>query len=67
MSFLSVSGAARRIGVAPKAISDLFYARVLDDEQAPVLSGRRLIPESYLPTIREALIKHGKLKKHLSA
>jgi len=62
MELLSVSDVARRLGVAPKIISDLFYARVLNDDRCPVLCGRRLIPEEYVPTIREALIKHGKLQ-----
>ena len=61
MAIQSVSNVARKLGVAPKLISDLFYTRVLNDDKAPVLSGRRVIPESYVETIREELIKRGKL------
>ena len=63
MTFLSVSDVARSLDVAPKAISYLFCARVLDDERCPVLGGRRLIPESYLPAIREVLLERGKLQE----
>ena len=61
MALLSVSDTARRLGVAPKMISDLFYARVLDDDLCPVLGGRRVIPEEYVPTICEILTERGKL------
>ena len=63
MTFLSISDVARTLGVAPKTISDLFYARTLDDDRCPVLGGRRLIPEEYVPTIREALTQRGKLQR----
>ena len=51
MSYLSVSEVARRIGARPKDISDLFYQRRLDDQRCPVVAGRRLIPEDYIPTV----------------
>jgi hypothetical protein len=46
---------ARRLGVRPRDISDLFYQRRLSDEICPVVGGRRLIPEHYLPTIAKAV------------
>jgi hypothetical protein len=58
---LTVSQAARRWGVAPRAISDLFYARRLDDSRCPIVGGRRLIPVDYLPEIEAALRKAGHL------
>ena len=51
MSYLTVSEVARRLGVRPRDVSDLFYQRRLSDELCPVVGGRRLIPESYLPDI----------------
>ena len=55
---LSVSEAARRLGAKPKDISDLFYARALRDDIAPIVAGRRLIPEDYVEVIRETLRRH---------
>lgn len=60
MSGLSVSEAARQLGAKPKDISDLFYSRELDDQQGPIVAGRRIIPEDYLPTIRRALKQRGR-------
>lgn len=60
MTHLSVSEAARRLGANPKCISDLFYRRELRDDLCPIVAGRRLIPETYLNTIRSALERHGK-------
>ena len=64
---LSVSGAARRISAetgvptAPRQISDLFYQRKLDDETCPVVGRFRIIPESYLSTIKDVLRQQGRL------
>ena len=57
---LSVSEVARRIGARPKDISDLFYCRELRDDLCPIVAGRRLIPETYLPTIRRVLCRHNR-------
>jgi hypothetical protein len=54
-----VSEVARRPGVRPRDISDLFYQRKLSDECCPVIGGRRIIPPDYVPTIAEALRKEG--------
>lgn len=59
MNQLTVSEAARRFAVRPRTISDLFYQRRLSDEKCPVIGGRRLIPESYLPEILAALRERG--------
>ena len=55
MDYLSVSEAARMLGVAPKVLSDLLYQRVLSIEVCPLVAGRRLIPRDYLSTVREIL------------
>ena len=54
-SFLTVSDVGRRFGVAPRIISDLFYARRLDDQRCPIIAGRRLIPLDYIPCVEAAL------------
>jgi len=63
MSHLIVTQAARRIdpSVRPEDISILFYRRKLRDDLCPIVAGRRMIPESYLPEIAAALRKAGKL------
>ena len=70
---MSVSDAARAleeefgIPIAPRMISDLFYQRKLRDEACPLVGGRRLIPESYLPAITAALRNQGLLPSLLAA
>lgn len=59
MGFSFVSEVARRYGVRPRDVSTLFYERVLSDERCPVVAGRRLIPEDYLPEIETALRARG--------
>jgi hypothetical protein len=55
MPYLTVSDVARRLGVRPRDISDLFYSRRLADTHCPVVGGRRLIPEHLLPAIASIL------------
>ena len=57
-NYVSVSDVARRLGATPRSISDLFYRRELRDDLCPILSGRRLIPESYVDQIEAALRRH---------
>jgi hypothetical protein len=52
---LSVSTAARLLGVRPRDISDLFYQRKLSDGLCPLVGGRRLINREHLPLIKAAL------------
>lgn len=59
--FFVVSEVARRYGIAPRAISDLFYSRRLDDRRCQIIGGKRLIPAEYLPAIEEALREAGHL------
>jgi hypothetical protein len=56
-----VSEVARRLGACPKDITDLLYRRKLDDGQCPVVGGRRLIPETYIGAIEQALRDAGRL------
>ena len=59
----NVSEAARRLSrclgaeIPPRDISDLFYKRQLRDDLCPIVGGRRLIPDDYLPTIQKALLR----------
>jgi hypothetical protein len=57
----TVSDLARRLRVAPRFISDLFYARRLDDSRCPIVGGRRLIPADYISEVEAALRGAGKL------
>jgi hypothetical protein len=61
---LTVSDLARSLGIPPRAISDLFYARRLDDRRCPIIGGRRLIPADYVAEISQILLeaKQGKGK-----
>lgn len=60
MQYLSVSEVARRLGARPKDISDLFYQRRLDDRRCPIVAGRRLIPEDYVPQVEDLLRRLGR-------
>lgn len=53
--YLSVGGAARRLGVKPYQISKLFDQRLLREDLCPLVAGRRLIPDRYLPTVAAEL------------
>jgi hypothetical protein len=59
--FLSVSEAARQLGVRPRDISDLCYQRRLTDSQAPMIAGRRVIRQRCLGAVRHALEQAGKI------
>lgn len=65
--YLSISDAARELTdgygqiVLPRTISDLFYARALEDDRCPVVAKRRVIPRDYLPKIIAELQRRGRL------
>lgn len=69
MTNLSVSAAARQLSeetgvtIPPPVISTLFYKRRLDDNRCPIVGGHRLIPDDYLPAIKQALRDQGVLPK----
>jgi hypothetical protein len=60
---LSVGEVARLLGgdINPQAITNLFYQRKLDVRRCPIVGGRRIIPLDYVPAIKDALRKAGKL------
>jgi hypothetical protein len=60
MPFLSLSQAARRLGVPPRALSDAFYQGLLRDDLCPHFAGRRVIPLEYLPVIAGVLKGRGR-------
>ena len=55
----SISELARKLGIAPRKISDLFYFRKLDEAQCPMVGMRRIIPESYVATVKRVLRETG--------
>jgi hypothetical protein len=57
----TASDIARRLGVRPRDVSELFYNRKVKDDDCPIVAGRRLIPESYVNIIETALRRAGKL------
>ena len=62
-SFVSVSQLARQFDIPPRKISDLFYARVLDDAACPIIERVRMIPKSYVPEIERVLRERGILRE----
>jgi hypothetical protein len=62
MNYLSITQAAVELGIKPRIISDLLYARALDLNRCPVFAGRRVIEMSYLPALRRVLVQHGKIE-----
>ena len=59
--YFAISQLARQWGIAPRHISDLFYARRLDDSRCPIVCGRRVIPADYVPVVRDTLRQAGRL------
>ncbi len=55
MKLFSQTDVARFFGVPPRRIPDLFYQGKLDVDRCEVIGGRRLIPESYLPEVKQLL------------
>jgi len=58
---LSVGAVAKRLGLKPGDITRLFYDGRISDDLAPVVAGRRLIPEELVPVIAMELRRRGKL------
>lgn len=51
----TVGEIARLLGVLPRKVSDVFYQGKVPSDRTQIAGGRRLIPISLLPAIREAL------------
>lgn len=58
---LSVGETAKRIGARAPDITSAFYNGRLRDDLCPLVGGRRLIPESYVPMIEMVLRRAGKI------
>jgi len=43
----------------PRKLSDLFYARKLDENRCILIGGRRFIPADYIPEIERVLRETG--------
>ncbi len=61
---LSVGDVARRLGVPPRQITNMFYNRRLRDDLCPVFAGRRVIPLAYVKVISRELRKMGVSVRH---
>jgi hypothetical protein len=62
MQYYGVGDVSARLGGVPRRVlSDGFYTGLLDAARCPLVSGRRLIPEDYLPELEETLRRVGKL------
>ena len=59
MFIYSVSDIARRLGVKPSQITQLFYERRIRDDLAPIVAGRRLIPSDLIDVIALELRNKG--------
>ena len=64
---LGVGDIAKCLGVRPNQITALFYERHLRDDIAPIVSGSRIIPESYIPVIAMELRRKGIQVSELNA
>lgn len=67
MSFTTITAVARKIPCNPKDISDAFYRRQLSNEECPMIGNRRLIPTSYVPTIRRLMKEKAKRREESAA
>jgi hypothetical protein len=61
----SVSELIRAKGwaISPRDITELFYKRILTDDTAPIVGGRRMIPDAAVWLIESKLRAMGKLPK----
>ena len=59
MDALGVGDVAKRLGVRPTQITQLFYEQRLRNDLCPIVAGRRLIPPSYVAVIAIGLRRKG--------
>lgn len=55
VDFVGVAEAARIVGESVRRVSDGCYKRWFDERQCPVIAGRRMIRNDYLPTLATIL------------
>jgi len=58
-TMFTVGEAAPLVGCLPKTLTDWLYLGTLDRRRCPIIGGRRMIPASYLDTIRRELRLRG--------
>jgi len=61
MKYFGVKEVARMLGVKASDISMAFYRGMLRDDLAPIVSNRRMIPETYIETIEMVLKRAGRV------
>ena len=61
--YLSIGQVAQRFRVPPQRLTNLFYREQLSGDSCPVVSGRRLIPLSYLAEIERVLKQRGLIRE----
>ena len=59
MKLLGVGDVARRLGVRPSVVTQLFYEGRLRDDLCPIVAGRRLIRPDYVAVIGMELRRKG--------
>lgn len=64
--FVGVGDIAKRLSVRPHQITALFYEGRLRDDLCPIVSGCRIIPESYIAVISMELRRKGIETRDLS-
>lgn len=57
--YTNVGEIARRHGVKPAAVTQLFTERKIPDNSCPIISGRRLVPVDLVPRILDELKRKG--------
>ena len=62
LEFIGIADLARQLDCRPRDLSDAFYNGNLDERRVIRVAGRRAIPSSYLPEVKQVLIRLGKVK-----
>jgi hypothetical protein len=54
-NLFTIAETARRLGIPPRKISDMFYNGKLDETKCVLIGGRRFIPSDYVSTVEQAV------------